>query len=503
MAKYRYTEAAAGQGFFLSINLQEQLLPNSFEYMLNEIIGTKVDLSVYDKKYKNDITGARAVPPSVLLKLIIYGYYNGCISSRKIYELNNNNIVAKALTGDMAIHWTTIADFISGNKERFKETFVQVLMYCNELGLIGGENYAIDGLRLPSNASMEMSGTEKQLEKRLAVYRKMARKHIERHERKDAQGAADADAGERFEKRQRLLNRRIDKISNFLKGMKKKEGLHEKEIQSNVTDNESAMIHSSDGFIQGYVGIAISDQKSQVVTSAQAYGSANETEHMPDMLDKNIENLEKAGVKTEEGKKAAVLGDPNYYSEDNFKACEERGIEAVIPDSQAKRRIGPDGSNRFDADDFNYDEAQDCYECPQGKRLEYKRTTVQGGIEGKVYQASLTDCKQCSVFSKCSWSKKEQSKQVQGKVLRIVKSNKPGNLSCKMRGKLGTVEYQDKYADRIQIIEPVFANIRYCKGLNRFTLRGKEKVNGQWLLYCIVHNLGKCMNGHNALKNSA
>jgi len=503
MARYKQTDTGKGQGIFLSVNLKEQLLPDSFEYMLNEIIGTKIDLRVYDKKYKNDLTGASAIPPSILMKLIIYGYFNGCISSRKIYELNNNNIIAKALTGDMAIHWTTIADFISSNKEDFKETFVQVLMYCNELGLIGGENYAIDGLRLPSNASIDMSGTEKQLEKRLGIYKKMAQKHIERHERKDAQGKTDVETKERFEKRQQQLNSRIKKISNFLENMKKKEGRHVKEIQSNVTDNESAMIHSSKGFIQGYVGIAISDQKSQIITSAQAFGSANETEHLPEMLDKNIENIEKAGIKTESVKKPTICGDPNYFSEDNFRACEERGIDAVIPDSQAKRRLGPDGKNRFDVSNFKYDEVNDCYECPQGKCLEFKRITEQGGVKGKVYQASLTDCKQCPVFSKCSWSKKEQNEQVQGKALRIVKSNEQGSLSGEMRKKLETVEYQDKYADRIQIVEPVFANIRYCKGLNRFTLREKGKVNGQWLLYCMVHNLCKCMNGRNAIKSSA
>jgi len=193
MARYKQTDAGNGQGLFLSVNLKEQLLPESFEYMLNEIVEEKIDLSVFDRKYKNDLTGASAVPPSVLLKLIIYGYFNGCKSSRKIYELNNNNILAKALTGDMYVHWTTIADFISGNKNEFEETFVQVLMYCNELGLIGGENYAIDGLRLPSNASLDMSGTEEQLKKRLGTYKKMAQKHIERHEKKDAQGTADAE----------------------------------------------------------------------------------------------------------------------------------------------------------------------------------------------------------------------------------------------------------------------------------------------------------------------
>jgi hypothetical protein len=221
------------------------------------------------------------------------------------------------------------------------------------------------------------------------------------------------------------------------------------------------------------------------------------------MLDKNAENLEKAGVKREEGKKPVILGDANYYSEDNFRACQERGVEAVIPDSQEKRRRGPDGTKRYDVDDFKYNEEEDSYECPQGKTLEYKRTTTQGGIEGKVYQASLKDCKGCSEFTKCSWSKKAQHAQVQGKQLRVTKSNVQGSLSREMRKKLETIEYQDKYADRIQIVEPVFANIRNCKGLTRFTLRGREKVNSQWQLYCMVHNLGKCLNGRNAKKKSA
>jgi len=496
MAKYRTTDAAAGQGLFLSVNLQEQLLPDSFEYMLNKILGTKIDLSVFDKKYKNDLNGASAVPPSALLKLIFYGYYKGSKSSRKIYELNNNNVIAKALTGDMAIHWTTIADFISGNKEAVEGTFAQVLMYCNELGLIGGENFAVDGLRLPSNASIEMSGTEKQLKKRLATYRGMAVKHIERHARKDNEGSNDVGTEERFEKRQKHLNGRIEKISLFLEKMQKKEGRNVQEIQSNVTDNESAMIQSSKGYIQGYVGIAVSDQKSQIITSAQAFGSANETEHLPEMLDKNIKNLEDAGVKQEEGKKPTMSADANYFSEENLLACQERGIDAVIAD----RRIGSDGKNRYEVDDFKYNERKDYYECPQGKRLAYKRETVQMGVKGKVYQASLKDCKKCPVFSKCSWSKKEQSEQVQGKTLRITEKNKQGNVCRQMRKKLETVEYQDIYAYRIQIIEPVFANIRHCKGLNRFTLRGKEKVNSQWLLYCMVHNLSKCLKAYNTKK---
>jgi len=504
MAKYRTTEAAAGQGLFLTVNLQDQLIPGTFEYMLNELIGTKIDVSIFDKKYKNDHVGAPAVPPSILLKLIIYGYMKGYISSRKISELNRNNMVAKALTGDMEIHWTTIAEFISSNRKEFEIVFVKVLMYCNELELIGGEDYAIDGVRLPSNASIQMSGTKEELEKRVKQYQKMAEKHIKRHEKKDEDGEMDKETEERFVKRQEHLAHQIEKINEFIEKMEAKEGQHGQELKSNVTDNDSAMIHSSKGNIQGYIGIGAVDGKKQIIVSGQAVGSANETPYLPELLDKTIENLKEAEVKPiEEGKKQIVLADSNYFSEDNLRACQERGIKGIIPDSQEKRRFNCDGQRRYDVTDFNYEEETDSYVCPQGKILIYKRTINRDGIEYKVYEANVKDCRACPEFGRCSWSKVTQSKQKKGKALMISNKNGPDSLCRKMIEKMKTEEYQAKYSRRIQIVEPVFANIRYCKGLNRFTLRGKEKVNGQWTLYCMVHNLEKCLKGYNKGLKSA
>jgi transposase len=479
MARYKTTEAAAGQGLFLTVNLNEQILPETYEWMLDELIGKKIDISNFDKKYKNDQTGAGAVPPAVLLKLIIYAYSKGCKSSRKIMELNENNITAKALTGDMRIHWTTIADFISGNSEEFKEVFEKVLTYCNELGLIGGETYAVDGLRLPSNASLDMSGTKEELEKRLSVYQKMAEKHTAKHCKNDIEGETGAREKANYEKRQKHLMRQIEKLEGFIKNMKKRIGHGGEEVKSNVTDNESAMIHSAKGFMQGYIGIAATDEKNQIILSAEAVGTANEGEHLPEILDAVEKNLDEAGVELEEGKTRAVLCDSNYFSEENLKACEERGIEPIIPDGQEKSRQNSEGEKRYDLNDFRYNEGEDYYECPYGKRLIYKRETEQKGVKGKVYQASLTDCKACPLFSKCSWSRKEQNELNQGKALRITEKHVPESLCRKAREKQATEEFKEKYVRRIGIVEPVFANIRYCKGLDRFTLRGKEKVNGQ------------------------
>jgi hypothetical protein len=73
MARYKYTDAEEGQGMFLSVNLKEQLLPGSFEHMLDELVGGKIDISGFDANYKNDETSSTAIPPVALIKLIIYG----------------------------------------------------------------------------------------------------------------------------------------------------------------------------------------------------------------------------------------------------------------------------------------------------------------------------------------------------------------------------------------------------------------------------------------------
>ena len=64
----------------------------------------------------------------------------------------------------------------------------------------------------------------------------------------------------------------------------------------------------------------------------------------------------------------------------------------------------------------------------------------------------------------------------------------------RMVAKIDTEKGRQTYSRRMQIVEPVFGNLRWAKGLSRFTLRGKAKVSAQFLLYCIVHNVEKICN---------
>jgi hypothetical protein len=142
-------------------------------------------------------------------------------------------------------------------------------------------------------------------------------------------------------------------------------------------------------------------------------------------------------------------------------------------------------------DDFHYDEATDQYRCPNGKTLRlYTKRTVVGGVVYRRYKITNKDeCETCELKAKCLLGK-----NITGRVLNVPVGSVPGHLSKVMAAKIDTDQGRKVYDQRAGIVEPVFANIRFQKSMDRFTLRGKIKVNIQWLLYCMVHNMEKIAN---------
>lgn len=67
----------------------------------------------------------------------------------------------------------------------------------------------------------------------------------------------------------------------------------------------------------------------------------------------------------------------------------------------------------------------------------------------------------------------------------------PATLTARMKARIDTPAGRAQYAARFGIVEPVFGNLCYNKGLGRFTLRGRAKVDAQWKLFCLVHNIEK------------
>jgi transposase len=341
-------------------------------------------MSLFEKNYHNDEKGAAAYSPRVLLKIIFYCYSKGIISSRKMEKACGENIVLKALAEDCEPDHDTIATFISTNSEAVSDLFTQVLLKCSQLKLITGEMFAIDGCKLPSNASKEWSGKLSDLKKKKADLEKLLFRIIRQHKETDKNSEAKkiqkpfsktlGDDKERHERHIRRIENKLKKIDNFLSAAEPKLGPSGQEIQTNITDIESARIKGPHGYIQGYNGIAIADSVNQVIISAEAIGSGAESGCLTEMLDSLEENMKKTSGKKKPLKKSLVLGDTGYFSEANLQEAAKRKINVLIPDPQFRKRDpsfddrkkykATDVKKYFGIEDFKYDEKKDSYICP-------------------------------------------------------------------------------------------------------------------------------------------
>ena len=183
---------------------------------------------------------------------------------------------------------------------------------------------------------------------------------------------------------------------------------------------------------------------------------------------------------------------------DVLLVCQEMGLDAYIPDRYfrrrdpryaAQRRYWP-RRKRFALEDFHYEEATDHYLCPQGKRLRRIAKKAYGdGLVRRIYVAEEQDCQRCPLHLRCLTARGGKRRY-----LRVPIGVELTNFSQRMAGKVDSELGRKIYPQRFAVAEPVFANIRTHTRLDRFTLRGKVKVNIQWLLYCMIHNIEKIAN---------
>src|SRR5829696_5316809 len=150
MARYKHIDTHPR---LLAVDLARQLLPGTFEHAVDDLLDHAVDLSAFDARFQNDTTGAPAYPPALLLKVVLVAYAHGIVSSRAIEAACRDHVTFIALCGDQAPHFTTIAHFVSTLGVDIAHVFAGVLAVCDTQGLIGHEMFAIEGVKLPSNAA--------------------------------------------------------------------------------------------------------------------------------------------------------------------------------------------------------------------------------------------------------------------------------------------------------------------------------------------------------------
>ena len=237
---------------------------------------------------------------------------------------------------------------------------------------------------------------------------------------------------------------------------------------------------------------------------AQAFGQGPEKDLLKPMVEGAKENYRSIGNKDDLFKDVKFIADTGFYNKNNLQFMDRENIDGYIPDNKFRKRDSRFATARrhdqpidkrktiksgkyFQPKDFQYDNKTNKMICPAGKALYIRNSNYQyKGSKAIAYMARISDCRNCHLRLKCIRKQTTSARQVH-----IFYERKDNHLLKKMREKIDSSFGRYIYSKRMQIIEPIFANIRSSLKLNRFSLRGKTKVDIQWKLYSIVHNIRK------------
>ena len=503
MARYKPQDL---NSLLLPVVLSEQIVPGTFAFALNYLVDHELDLKPLDARFKNDEVGASAYDPRVILKIVLLAYSQGLISSRAIEQACVRNVQFIAISGDSQPSHTHIAKFVANLGDQIKPLFSQVLMTCDAQGLIGRDMFAIDGVKLPSNASKERSGTHEELRHRVDRLNKAADKIMALHQAQDKRGADDALEPKR-QARIEALRKEAARTREFLASTPQRLNRKGQELKTNVTDPDSAKMATNKGVIQGYAAQAAVDSSHQVIIAADVIGSGSEQAMLVPMIEQS--KPYRAGY-------TLVTADAGYHSDANVQHLKDHNIPALIADNQMRQRDErfaeqskykdkpdplsektatgqPKEVKHFRPKDFRFND-DNTATCPAGKVMTSPGSiyTTARDLQYQTYTAKAVDCNACKLSGQCLRGPLKPNDGRGRQVSRF--EPKPKDLahpSERMRQAIDSPRGRRLYSQRIGTVEPVFANIRHNKRLTRLNHRGRAKVNTQWNLYCMVHNIEK------------
>jgi hypothetical protein len=241
-----------------------------------------------------------------------------------------------------------------------------------------------------------------------------------------------------------------------------------------------------------------------VIVAAAAHGSGSEQNALLPTV-RATDSIREA--------RTVFTADAGYHSEANLRELHDAGIPAMIADGLMRRRDErfkgqekykdkpdplydkrgaqePKQSSRFRPDDFHFDERANTCICPAGERLYSNGTncTVNGRQHHK-FTGAKQSCVPCALRDKCL--RHPERTQVRQVAFFYKGQASPLTYTQRMRQAIDTPRGRAISSQRMATVEPVFANLRFNKRLDRFTLRGQPKVSTQWQLYCLVHNIEK------------
>jgi len=434
--------------------LQDWIPEGDLAHFVSDLVesGT-LDLSAIYDSYEEE-RGYPPYDPRLMVKLLVYGYANGVMSSRKLERATYRDVAVRMLCADQHPDYRSIARFRKRHLDALGELFVQALRLCKQAKLVGLGSLALDGTKLRANASRHkamsyerMVKKETELEAEIAQLRGNVDALLSEAERVDAEEDERFGPDRRGDELPDELRRRETRLAKIREA---KEALEREareaetarraeleaqgkqpraprdgrdpfapkpKAQRNFTDPESRIMKTSDGsFHQCYSGQAVVDSLAQVIVVAELSDQAPDAQQLEPALKQLDENLLAIDAELPQG--AVLTADAGYFSEENVEACEQHSVDPYI------------ATGRF-------------------KHSEPQPPAPRGPIP------------------------------------------KDATPKQRMARKTRTKKGRKVYSRRKAIVEPVFGQIGTVQDGRRVLIRGKPAARAQWRLECAIHNLLK------------
>lgn len=451
---------------FVNLNYRKILGEGSDAVLINDIIEA-IDISSIESKYGE--VGNLAYDPSAMMKIIVYGYYKGYFGGRPLYKNYNENLGLRYLSNDDFPDFRTINVFRVKFKDEIADVFTQVVMICKELDMIGFENLSIDGQKIKANANVfqnkNLKGIRKEKEKIEKLLKKLLDNEIE------------FKSEEEKKKKKKKLERRKKKIEEATQLLIEAGAEDDDKLRHNLTDPEAKIMTDKRGVKNpDYNAQNATDGKFQVLTAVNVIDTPSDSGQLFPMKEESEKN---AGSPHEH-----TLADCGYPDKETFVQMEkDSSTEYYVPD----RTKHSSRTDKYSKWNFKYDKKQDAYFCPQGRKLVFVRTSKDSdGFEYRLYRA--VDCKHCKVRNKCRKKSKKKNKKIGNRTISFY----PQDEAVKrMRKKLDSKNGREIYSGRMSSVEPIHGDMQKNRGFIQFVLRGLEKVNIEYNLLAIAHNLRK------------
>lgn len=453
--------------------------------------------------------GQPPIHPRILTGVILYGLLNRIRSSRALEEALQVRLDFRWLAEGRSIDHTTLSEFRRKNVAAVQDTFVQIGMIARELGCLPLETLAFDGTRMRANNRKQGTRTPdrlRELKQELAEKFAELESKMQTADEQDEERLGSQTSHELSEELADVKRRQqqVDAALSELKRMEEAEETIPKRIP--ITDPQSRVTPNKEGgFAPNFTPLATVDVDSGFVVSTDVIANTDEDKHLISAIEDVQEQFGLDSPPTE------VLADGMMATGENLAACNEKRIDLYSPipgqkdgenpairddltqpvaaedrDRLPTKTVKRNGEKfaRLDKQAFVYDQENDCYWCPEGKRLPYANTTseVRNGRrrERLRYKASAEDCAECPLRDLCLQGKTKQ---------RTVQHQQHESHRLEHAAKMETEEAKEKYARRRHPGERPFAVIKQHFGARRFLLRGIEQVKQEWLWLSTAFNL--------------